>query len=144
MQHIIRLTQPQRALLLELATTPHPAIPVIGPNVTKAKTLIGHGFASGRREKCLVKGPHHDTEQVMVSITQAGRAWLDHPDQEQDAVGLLLKLVQIWPSTLTLVIDGSDGWRGISVIHSRDIAAADDLEFKRKFAVVKLPIKTVP
>lgn len=136
MQQIIRLTDAQRTLLRELATTPHPAIPVIGPSVTKARTLIGHGFASGRREKCLVKGPYHDTEQVMVSITAAGRAWLDHPDREQDAVALFLKLAEIWPNTLTLLVD----YEVISVVHTQG-SAVDDLEFKRKFATAKFPVR---
>lgn len=143
MEKIIRLTKEQRELLVRLTQRAQPR-PVIGPSIATFKALNQKGFAEGKRGICKELGEWYDTEQIMASITHAGRAWLEYPEEEQRAVALLEQLTEIWPRSLTLVIDQS--WkRQLQVVHSRDIpreeAKCSDLEFTRVFAGVSIPFK---
>jgi hypothetical protein len=125
---VIRLTPNQRAMLTELGVASQLSPDHGSPEATQLCSTW-RKTATSLEERRLVKltdlprteadGPRGRAKS-RAEITDAGRDWLAHPQDEQRALRLLEQPEDLWPSTLELFVDRGGG---IVVVHARDKGA---------------------
>lgn len=124
-QSVTRLTPLQRKMLTELDVASQLSPDHGSPEATQlcstwrktAVALAERGFVTiTHLPRTEADGPRGRAKS-RAEITDDGRDWLAHPDDEQRALRLLEQLGEAWPATLELFVDRGGG---IVVVHVRD------------------------
>jgi hypothetical protein len=122
---VMRLNPAQRTMLTELGVASQLSPDHGSPEATQLCSTW-RKTATALEERGLIKitdlprteadGPRGRSKS-RAEITDDGRDWLAHPDDEQRALRLLEQLEEAWPATLELFVDRGGG---IVVVHVRD------------------------